>query len=102
MHYLKRRYSPEQIAGTLARVHANTPTLQVSYETIYTAIYAMPRGELRTEMIGWLRCGHAKRRPRSRGEDQRGRIPGMMSIHDRPPEIEERLVASCTVTNFKR
>jgi len=36
--------------------------LQVSHETIYTAIYAMPRGELRTEVIGWLRFGHAKRR----------------------------------------
>ena len=91
MHYLKRRYSPEQIAGTLALVHAQTPTLQVSHETIYTAIYAMPRGELRTEVIGWLRFGHAKRRPRARGEDRRGRIPGMVSIHDRPPEIDERL-----------
>jgi IS30 family transposase len=92
MRYLKRRYSPEQIAGTLALVHAQTPTLQVSHETVYTAIYAMPRGELRTEVIGWLRFGHAKRRPRARGEDRRGRIPDMVSIHDRPPEIDERLV----------
>src|SRR3989338_9020696 len=48
LHYLKAGYSPEQIAGTLALVHAQTPSLQVSHETIYTAIYAMPRGELRT------------------------------------------------------
>lgn len=92
IHYLKAGYSPEQIAGTLALVNAETPTLQVSHETIYTAIYAMPRGELRTEVIGWLRFGHAKRRPRARGEDRRGRIPDMVSIHDRPPEVEERLV----------
>jgi IS30 family transposase len=92
MHYLKRRYSPEQIAGTLALVHAKIPSLQVSHETIYTAIYAMPRGELRTQVIGWLRFGHAKRRPRARGEDRRGQIPDMVSIHDRPPEIDERLV----------
>jgi IS30 family transposase len=92
MHYLKRRYSPEQIAGTLALVHAQVPSLQVSHETIYTAIYAMPRGELRTQVIGWLRFGHTKRRPRTRGEDRRGRIPDMVSIHDRPPEIDERLV----------
>lgn len=90
--YLKQGYSPEQISGTLAIVHPNEPTLQVSHETIYTAIYAMPRGELRKEVIGWLRFGHTKRRPRSRGEDRRGRIPDMVSIHDRPPEIEERLV----------
>jgi transposase, IS30 family len=33
-----------------------------------------------------------KRRPRARDEDRRGQIPDMVSIHDRPPEIEERLV----------
>jgi IS30 family transposase len=92
VQYLKAGYSPEQIAGTLALVHPETPSLQVSHETIYTAIYAMPRGELRTEVIAWLRFGHAKRRPRARGEDRRGRIPDMVSIHDRPPEVEERLV----------
>lgn len=92
IHYLKAGYSPEQIAGTLALVHPEVSSLQVSHETIYTAIYAMPRGELRTEVIGWLRFGHAKRRPRARGEDRRGQIPGMVSIHDRPPDVEERLV----------
>ena len=92
VRYLKKGYSPEQIAGTLALVHTNTPSLRVSHETIYTAIYAMPRGELRTQVIGWLRFGHAKRRPRARGEDRRGRIPDMVSIHDRPPEVEERLI----------
>ena len=90
--YLKAGYSPEQIAGTLASVHPDNPLLQACHETIYTAIYAMPRGELRTEVIGWLRFGHAKRRPRTRGEDRRGKIPDMVSIHDRPPEIDERLV----------
>ena len=92
MRYLKKGYSPEQIAGTLALVHTDTPWLRVSHETIYTAIYAMPRGELRTQVIGWLRFGHAKRRPRARGEDRRGRIPDMVSIHDRPPEVEARLI----------
>jgi transposase, IS30 family len=92
MHYLKAGYSPEQVAGMLAIVNPDDSTLQVSHETIYTAIYAMPRGDLRTKVIGWLRFGHAKRRPRTRGEDRRGRIPDMLSIYDRPPEIDERLV----------
>ena len=90
--YLKLGYSPEQIAGTLKLIHPQDPTLQVSHETIYTAIYAMPRGELRTEVVGWLRQGHAKRRPRTRGEDRRGQIPDMVNIRDRPPEVDERLV----------
>lgn len=37
MRYLKKGYSPEQIAGTLALVHPDTPCLRVSHETIYTA-----------------------------------------------------------------
>jgi transposase, IS30 family len=92
MYYLRLGYSPEQIAGTLRTVNADHLNLQVSHETIYSAIYLMPRGELRTEVIGWLRFGHAKRRPRARGEDRRGQIPDMVSIHDRPPEVDERLV----------
>jgi len=92
MRYLKTGYSPEQMAGILARVQTDTPMLQVSHETIYTAIYSMPRGALRTEVIGWLRFGHVTRRPRARGKDRRGRIPDMVSIHDRPPDVEERLI----------
>ena len=92
MDHLKLGYSPEQIAGTLQAVHPNDPSLQLCHETIYTAIYAMPRGELRKEVIGWLRHGHTKRRPRARGVDRRGAIPAMVSIHERPPEVDERLI----------
>jgi IS30 family transposase len=82
--YLQLRWSPEQIAGTLK---------SVSHETIYTAIYAMPRGELRRELTVLLRQGRAKQRPRSRGTDRRGRLyDDAPSIHIRPPEANERLL----------
>ena len=55
-------------------------------------IYAMPRGELRSELIACLRQSRKTRRPRARGTDRRGIIPNMTSIHDRPVEVEERLV----------
>ena len=58
--------------------------IRISHETIYTAIYAMPRGELRTEVIGLLSKSHKTRRPRARGEDRRGLIPNMTSIDERP------------------
>jgi transposase, IS30 family len=50
---------------------------RISHETIYTAIYAMPRRELRTEVIGLLRQCRKTRKPRARGSDRRGQIPNM-------------------------
>ena len=52
----------------------------------------MTRGELRMEVIDWLRFGHTKHRPRARGEERRERIPDMISIHECSPEVKERLV----------
>ena len=68
------------------------PALQGSHETLSPALDALPRGVLRTAVIGWLRFGQATRRPRARGTDRRGRIPDRVSIHDRLPAVEERLV----------
>jgi IS30 family transposase len=85
-------HSPEQIAGILRRMYPGDPARNASHETIYTAIYAMPRGALRTEVISLLRQARRARRPRTRGADRRGRIPDMVSIHLRPPEVAERLV----------
>lgn len=86
------RWSPQQIAATLRRTFPEDPSRQVSHETIYTAIYAQPRGELRRELIACLRKGQAKRLPRTRGQDRRGQIPEMISIHVRPPEATDRLM----------
>ena len=89
---LARKWSPQQIAATLQAEHPDEPERQVSHETIYTAIYAQPRGELRRQLISCLRKGNSTRLPRSRGQDRRGRIPDMVSIHVRPPEVEDRLM----------
>ncbi len=89
---LREGWSPEQIAGRLKRTFADDGCRTVSHETIYTAIYVMPRGALRSDLISLLRQGHAKRRPRARGQDRRGQIPDMVSLHVRPPEIEDRLI----------
>jgi IS30 family transposase len=61
---LESGLSPEQVAGLLWRMDE---PISLSHETIYRAIYVMPKGELRTEMIALLRQGHNKRRPRSHG-----------------------------------
>ena len=84
------RCSPQQIAGTLKRIFPHQVARHVSHETIYTA--ALPRGELRRQLIACLRQGHGTRLPRTRGHDRRGQIPQMVSIHVRPPEVDERVM----------
>ena len=92
MTLLDWKWSPQQIAATLKRTFPSEPARHVSHETIYTAIYALPRGELRRQLIVCLRQGRGTRLPRSRGTDRRGQIPEMVSIHVRPPEIEDRVM----------
>lgn len=90
--YLERGFSPEQIAGTLKRHFPGQPDLSISHETIYTAIYAHPKGALRRELVALLRQGRGARRPRTRGIDRRGRLHDLLSIHLRPPEANDRLL----------
>jgi IS30 family transposase len=89
-HFLRLRWSPEQIALTLAHIFPKGHQHRVSHETIYNCIYAQPVGELKRELIASMRQAHNKRVPRSKGQDRRGQIPEMLSIHLRPPEIEDR------------
>lgn len=84
---LRAYYSPEQIAGMLHRMNPNDPRQQVSHETIYTALYAMPRSQLRTGLIACLRQARKSHRPCARGQDRRGVIPNMTGIHERPCDI---------------
>lgn len=64
----------------------------MSHETIYNAIYAYPCGELKKQLLALLRQGRSGRSPRSAGQDRRGQIPDMFSIHVRPPEVGDRLM----------
>ena len=92
LHLLRERFSPEQIAGKLRVMKINFEEAYVCRETIYKAIFAMPVGELRKELVQCLRQGKSTRRPRAGGVDRRGQIPDMVSIHLRPPEVEDRLM----------
>jgi IS30 family transposase len=94
---LRCRWSPEQIACRLREMKpaSTAPAcapLAVSHETIYGAIYAMPRGTLRSELVELLRQSHKTRLPRSRGTERKARLPNMTSIALRPPEVAARIV----------
>jgi IS30 family transposase len=89
---LRRGWSPEQIAGRLRHMHPDSPELRLSHETIYRTLYLLPRGELRKELLRMLRYSHKKRKPRAQGQDRRGRLVDMISIHARPEEVLGRAV----------
>ena len=63
---------------------------QLSAETIYAGLYALPRGTLRSELLTALRQARKVRRPRARGIDRRGQIPNMTPIAERPAEVATR------------
>ena len=86
---LAQGLSPEQVSGTLARMQ---PPQRISHESIYTTLYAMPRGELRAQVLALLRKQHKGRRPRTAGKDRRGLIVDMTSIDERPLSVQDRLV----------
>jgi transposase, IS30 family len=88
---LKKRYSPEQIAGRLKLLYPGEAGMQVSHETIYQSIYVYPRGQLRRELQACLRTGRAVRHRRGR-RDKRGKIVDAVPIGQRPGEVEGRLV----------
>jgi IS30 family transposase len=71
---------------------SDEPTQRVSHEAIYLALYALPRGELRSALLAQWRQGHKVRRPRRRGQDRRGGLRNMTSIHEHPAEVATREV----------
>ena len=90
--HLHQQWSPQQIAQRLKRDYPRDMSKQVSHETIYTMLYAMPRGEMRRQLISALRQNRKWRRHRRKLGDRRGQIPNMVSIHERPEEVMARQV----------
>jgi len=88
---LLEKLSPRQISIELRTDFAEDASMRVSHETIYQAIYVQGRGALRRELAKCLRTGRALRRPQRRNE-RRGRIQGMVSISERPAEVEDRAI----------
>ncbi len=88
--HLRGGLSPAQIERTLARM---PEPVQLSRETIYTALYAMPKGQLRASLLELMRRRHkTKRSQQGKNKSNNGSIPEMISIDLRPGEVDTRLV----------
>jgi|SRR5688500_8057743 transposase, IS30 family len=90
--HLAEGCSPEQIAGRLRREYPDDMRKHLSAETIYVALYVLPRGTLRSALLAALRQARKARRPRARGTDRRGQIPRMTPIAERPADVATRTV----------
>ena len=88
---LDKRFSPEQVSGRLKVLFPDNHAMRVSHESIYQSLFVYPRGELQRELKAALRTGRAVRKRRGRRE-LRGTIRDAVSIHDRPEEVEGRLI----------
>jgi IS30 family transposase len=90
---LRRRWSPEQICHALAKEHPDNPSMRVSVETIYQALYVQARGGLKREVAAALRTGRARRRTRRHPDQRTARfVDDMVMISERPAEAEDRAV----------
>ncbi|MDQ3609871.1 MAG: IS30 family transposase [Actinomycetota bacterium] len=89
---LRKRYSPEQIAGRLRRQFPDEREMWVSTETIYQSLYVQSRGALRRDLARCLRTGRALRRPCRQPGQRKNRIPDMINVSQRPAEAEDRAV----------
>lgn len=91
---LQLQWSPEQIAGWLKHAYPGNEDYQVSHETIYRSLFIQARGALKKELLEHLRRTRAMRRSRHHTQktDTHGRIPGTVSISERPAVVEDRAV----------
>lgn len=91
---LRRKWSPEQIAGWLKRCFPKETDKQVSHETIYRSLYIQARGVLKKELLDHLRARRTIRRSRhaSLKRNGLGQVKDAVSISDRPASVEDRAV----------
>jgi IS30 family transposase len=90
---LRQGWTPQQIAGWLAREHPDDDTRRVSHETIYVSLYVQARGVLRKELAQQLKSGRVIRHARgAKVKTGAGQIPDAIPFSQRPPEAADRAV----------
>lgn len=91
---LGHQWSPSAISKRLKVEYPMDMEMRISHEAIYQYIYVLPRGELKQTFIRGLRQEHAYRHKQkvSKPNETRGKIADMLSIEERPAEVEDRTV----------
>lgn len=94
--HIRERWSPEEISANIKEEYPHDMTMRISHEAIYRYIYVLPRGALKQELIRALRQERKYRRKqggrKGKPEEMRGKIAYMLSIEERPKEVESRTI----------
>ncbi len=89
---IRTYWSPQQIATVLKKKYPNCEKMNVTHETIYNYLFVQTKGDLKKELLSFLRCNRKRRRPQGRKTKQRRPLEDMVMIDARPPEIMSRAV----------
>ncbi|RFA06635.1 hypothetical protein B7R21_19240 [Subtercola boreus] len=87
-------WSPQQIANRLPVEFPDDPSMRISHEAIYQALYVPARGGLSRKQSWHLRHGRTKRMPRARTQQQAwAHVTDATTLNKRPAKAEDRMVA---------
>lgn len=90
---LRIYWSPEQIARELKREYSQDIDMQISHESIYSYLYVLPRGEIRKELLSYLRQRkQVRQRRKNLNRPRQEQIPELISIEERPKEVAARTI----------
>jgi IS30 family transposase len=91
---LNEHWSPQQIAARIKLEYPNDMAMRISHETIYTYVFCLSRGSLKKELKAALRQHKYSRgrRPPRGAIHKDSNIPDLVSIEERPKEVEDRII----------
>ena len=89
---LRKKWSPRQIAKELKKDYPLNMNMRITPETIYSYLFVLPRGSLKKELLSCLRQNHKRRHKQSRSVEKASKIKDMLSIEERPKEVEDRII----------
>ena len=89
---LRKKWSPAQIAKELKKDYPADMAMRIAPETIYAYLFVLPRGSLKKELLACLRQNRKRRHQQSRGVKMERKLEDMLSIEERPKEVEDRII----------
>jgi IS30 family transposase len=90
---LALQWSPERISGWLRQHFPTDRDMRISHEAIYRSLFVQTRGVLKKELTAQLRTRRQIRHVKGgKVKNGQGHILDMLSIRERPAEVEDRAV----------